>query len=307
VTTRGHLNRQQIEVLLRPIKPGRVMQVQGQSHVPAYDVAAHLTRVFGFGGWDKEILSLQLVTEEATQTKGGNGQPGRPAWAVTYSCTLRLTVRDADGATVAHWEDGACGSSTQPQRGEAHDMALKSAISYALKRCAAFGLGDQFGLSLYNRGNTAALVGTTLVIPGTDEVDESPDLEEHIPVPESLGNDERQEVAAEGAVSPAISEATGSVGTAGLRECQRAVDKSGSPHPRPAAVPHESDPTASASITKSQIAQIHILKGQLGMSDEIYRARLEELHRVTSSKDLTCQQADDVIDAMRLKLDEVAV
>jgi hypothetical protein len=307
VTTRGHLNRQQVEVLLRPIKPGRVMQVQGQGHVPAYDVAAHLTRVFGFGGWDKEILSLQLVTEEATQTKGGNGQSGRPAWAVTYSCTLRLTVRDADGATVAHWEDGACGSSTQPQRGEAHDMALKSAISYALKRCAAFGLGDQFGLSLYNRGNTAALVGTTLVVPGTDEVDESPDLEEHIPVPESLGNDERREVASECAVSAVISETTGSVGTEGRHEFQQAFDNTGGPHPRPAAVPHESDPTASASITKSQIAQIHILKGQLGTGDEIYRARLEELHGVTSSKDLTRQQADDVIDAMRLKLDEVAV
>jgi len=179
------LNSVQVQALLRPIKPSRILQANGQSHVPAYDVAAHLTRVLGFGGWDKEILSLMLVSESETTTS-----KGRPAWAVTYACTLRLTIKDEHGNSVASWDDGACGSSMQPDKGEAHDMALKSSISYALKRCAAFGLGDQFGLSLYNKGNTSALVGTTLVSPeGTGE---SKDLESHIPTPLTLGNDETE-------------------------------------------------------------------------------------------------------------------
>ena len=186
------LTNEQIEVLLRPIKPGRVMIANGQSHIPMYDVDAHLTRVFGFGGWDKEILSLNLVSEEPTMTKGYDNSPPKDAWAVTYSCTMRLTIKDPRGEVVSRYDDGSCGSSTQPQRGEAHDMAMKSAISYALKRCAK-DLGDQFGLSLYNRGDVSALVGKTLV--GSSEVPSGTpvDLESHIPTPESLGNDEREE------------------------------------------------------------------------------------------------------------------
>lgn len=186
----GRLNDEQVSVLLKPINPKRVMQAQGQSHVPAYDVAAHLTRILGFGGWDKEILTLSLINEEPATTR-----QGKPAWTVTYSCTLRLTIRDQDGDVVARWEDGSCGSSLQPDKGEAHDMAMKSAISYALKRCAAFGLGDQFGLSLYNKGYEGILIGKTLVKgAGADLAPlENVDLESHVPKPESLGNDERQD------------------------------------------------------------------------------------------------------------------
>lgn len=177
-------SREQIDVLLKPIRPNRVLKAQDQSHIPAYDVAAHLTRVFGFGGWDKQILSLVQISEEETKTS-----TGKAAWRVTYSCTMRLTVKDPQGNPIARWDDGACGTSTLPQRGEAHDMALKSAISYALKRCAAFGLGDQFGLSLYNKGEMKALVGKTLVMPQGDNRP-AQDLEAHIPAPQSLGNDE---------------------------------------------------------------------------------------------------------------------
>jgi hypothetical protein len=177
------LTREQIEVLLRPIKPSRIFEANGQSHVPAYDVAAHLTRVFGFGGWDKQILSLELVCEEQAKTSGG-----KDAWRVTYRCTMSLVVKDPEGTVVASWEDGACGSSMLPQRGEAHDMAMKSAISYALKRCAAFGLGDQFGLSLYNGGDRRALIGRTLVLPEGGAP--AGDLDSHIATPQSLGNDE---------------------------------------------------------------------------------------------------------------------
>ena len=40
----------------------------------------------------------------------------------------------------------------QPSRGDAHDLALKSAVSGALKRCAK-DLGDQYGLGLYDKGS----------------------------------------------------------------------------------------------------------------------------------------------------------
>ena len=43
------------------------------------------------------------------------------------------------------------------KRGDAHDMAIKTAETQALKR-AAINLGDQFGLSLYKKGSTGPLV-----------------------------------------------------------------------------------------------------------------------------------------------------
>lgn len=174
---------EQVERLLRPIKAHRVLQAQGQSHIPAYDVVAHLNRMFGFGGWDKEIRSIELVEER-------NDVPGKNGWYVTYRCHMRLIIRDPEGNVTTTKEDGACGSANNlPSLGDAHDFAYKNAISYALKRCAK-DLGDQFGLSLYNKGATGALVGTTLV--GLGQVGTTVDLEDHAPTPLSLGNDERQ-------------------------------------------------------------------------------------------------------------------
>lgn len=188
----GQFSHAQVEALLRPIRPHRVLKAQGQSHVAAFDVIAHLNRLFGFGGWDKEILDLDLVGERAEDVEK-NGKTRRGYW-VTYRCVMRLTVRDPFGRPVCRIEDAATGSaSNMPDYGDAHDFAVKNAVSYALKRCAK-DLGDQFGLSLYNGGKTDALVGKTLVMPSTTGVPVPvEDVEEHAPEPVSLGNDERQE------------------------------------------------------------------------------------------------------------------
>lgn len=183
MTERGQLSSEQIDVLLRPIRSNRVLSAQGQSHVPAYDVVAHLSRVFGFEGWDKEVLSIELVGEDAVE-KGG-----RVGYTVTYRCLMRLTVYDWEGRVVKVVEDGACGSANNlPSRGDAHDFAYKNAISYAIKRCAK-DLGDQFGLSLYNKGSQRAVVGKVIQPAGPLDVDD------HVEPPQSLGNDEREEVA----------------------------------------------------------------------------------------------------------------
>jgi hypothetical protein len=151
----------QVEQLLRPVNPRRVQRDNhGMSHLAAYDVSAHLTRIFGFGGWRKEILSLELVESVAVpDPKRGD----RLGWWVTYRCSMRLHVGDWQN------DDGATGSAENlPSFGDAHDFALKNAISYALKRCAK-DLGDQFGLSLYNKGSVKALIGRTLTDVPTPE------------------------------------------------------------------------------------------------------------------------------------------
>ena len=149
------LTDEQIEVLLRPIKASRVSHAEGQSHVEAYDIRATLTRMFGFGNWDEVALEQTVMLyEQPTTTKAG-----KDAFKVAYRASRRLVIRDHDGNHLCLHDGSAVGEAIMPdfKRGDAHDMAIKTAESQALKR-AAINLGDQFGLGLYNGGRTDAVV-----------------------------------------------------------------------------------------------------------------------------------------------------
>ena len=148
---------EQQEILIKGLNGNRVAQRKGGggrslSYLEAWDVKAHLIRIFGFGGFSSEVLSAEQVFEEKMEKN----------WSVGYKVVLQLTVRSLD----CTYTEAAVGSAMLPQRGEAHDMAVKTAESDALKR-AAINLGDQFGLSLYNNGSTSPVVIQTLV--GTSE------------------------------------------------------------------------------------------------------------------------------------------
>lgn len=143
------LTAEQIATLLAPINPNRIQHLRGQNHVEAWDIRRWLTRIFGFAGWSDETLELVCVSEREIN-------PGR--WTVVYRAQTRLTVKTVDGRTLSSWDDAAMGDSrNQPSLGDAHDMAMKTALSQALKRCAV-NLGDAFGLSLYNDGSANAVV-----------------------------------------------------------------------------------------------------------------------------------------------------
>jgi hypothetical protein len=147
------INDEQYSQLLKPLNPSRVAKRTGGgnkslSYLEAWDVKAHLIRIFGFGAWSADVLDTQLAYEE--QTDKGN-------WSVGYKVVLRLTLPTL-GCT---YTEAAVGSAMLGQRGEAHDMAIKTAESDALKR-AAINLGTQFGLSLYDNGSTKDVVGKTL-------------------------------------------------------------------------------------------------------------------------------------------------
>lgn len=168
-----HLTPDQHRVLLMGINSNRVKVLRGQSHVEAWDVRRTLTRIFGFGGWGLETIELALVREITyapgelirKRRDGATYSNDAPVYTVVYRCQARLTIKNPDGSTGAVFEDGASGSGdNQPNLGDAHDQAMKTALSQALKRCAA-NLGDQFGLSLYNDGSHQPQVNVTLVGP----------------------------------------------------------------------------------------------------------------------------------------------
>ncbi|WP_433793960.1 Rad52/Rad22 family DNA repair protein [Actinoplanes sp. CA-252034] len=180
------LTAEQYEKLLDQLPQFRVQNLRGQSHLEAWDVRRTLIRIFGFGGFDVETISCEQVAQlehapgtiQITKWVGGNKTSVPNAdtrWTVVYRAQVRLIIKAADGTVFARYEDGATGdSSNQPSLGDAHDMAMKTALSQALKRCAV-NLGDQFGLSLYNGGKTNAVVNRTLVGgPGTAGVADLP-------------------------------------------------------------------------------------------------------------------------------------
>ena len=177
------LSVRQYNGLLRPIDPKRVSKdPKGHAHVEAWDVRRHLIRLFGFGGWDFTVVTCECVSEVIHQPQEANG---KPRYSIVYRVVGRLTIRTEDGAILCVYEDGATGDATnQPSLGDAHDMALKTAMSQALKRCAA-NLGDQFGLSLYNDGKTEAVVVGSYVAPSPSLVSRDPGGEETEPPAEA--------------------------------------------------------------------------------------------------------------------------
>ncbi|WP_050506945.1 Rad52/Rad22 family DNA repair protein [Streptomyces rimosus] len=184
------LTRPQLKVLLAPVSPQRISTFRGLAHMEAWDIRRQLIRVFGFGGYSIQTLALDLVAEHSEQLrkKDDGGRPcGDPytAWTVVYRAQVRLTVYATDGRRLGAWDDGAVGDAVhQPSHGDAHDMALKTALSQALKRCAT-NLGDQFGLSLYDDGSREAVVRWSAAHPprdGAAATSPSPDLNADPPV-----------------------------------------------------------------------------------------------------------------------------
>lgn len=180
----------QIAQLLRPINTRRVLQDgKSKSHISQQDARAHLTRVFGFGAWDLDIIGPDLVFEEQRLVE--KKPTGR--WDICYRAKARLTIRNPQGREVCHYEGSATATAQNQTRGEAHGLALRSAESLALKRCA-INLGDQFGLSLYNKGQVAALVGALIVKPVQRGKDDPGDVQTGIPEQVSLGNEEGEHI-----------------------------------------------------------------------------------------------------------------
>lgn len=150
------LNDRQHEQLLRPLNPARVAKRsqagRNLSYLEAWDVKAHLIRIFGFGAWSWHVISADLAFEDQIDAKNGGKQ-----WSVGYRVIGTLTIPSLG----CIYTEASVGFAKLPDRGEAHDMAIKTAESDALKR-AAINLGTQFGLSLYNDGSTKDVVGQTL-------------------------------------------------------------------------------------------------------------------------------------------------
>ena len=126
----GKLNRRHV----------RTRESRGQvlSYLEGWHVIAEANRVFGFEGWDREIVWCECVWEDGR----------RDPKSCAYAARVRIRVRAGD---VSIFREGSgVGHGTGTTFGEAHESALKEAETDAMKR-ALTTFGNLFGLALYDK------------------------------------------------------------------------------------------------------------------------------------------------------------
>jgi DNA recombination protein Rad52 len=108
------------------------------SYVEGWHVIAEANRIFGFDGWDREMIAADCVW-----------QYGRSA-IKTCAYTARVRIRVRAGDTLVHRDGSGVGHGNGATLGEAHERALKEAETDATKR-ALTTFGNLFGLALYDK------------------------------------------------------------------------------------------------------------------------------------------------------------
>jgi DNA recombination protein Rad52 len=116
----------------------RVQRGMTLSYIEGWQVIAEANRIFGFDGWDREMIQAECVWQD-----------GRGATKLC-SYTARVRIRVRAGGTIIQRDGSGVGQGSGSTLGEAHESALKEAETDATKR-ALTTFGNLFGLALYDR------------------------------------------------------------------------------------------------------------------------------------------------------------
>jgi hypothetical protein len=121
-----------------PARSIRSRTISGKelAYIEGWYALAQANRIFGFDGWDREIVETKCVL----------AREARGSFTAVYSAKARISIRANDAIVIrdGHGTGEAHGSSA----GEVHDRALKAAETDATKR-ALVTFGKAFGLALY--------------------------------------------------------------------------------------------------------------------------------------------------------------
>ncbi len=108
-------------------------------YIEGWHAIAEANRIFGWDGWSYAIVKLEQTNCEPN--KGRNSDQ----WEVGYMCIVGVRM----GHPPAR-EDVGCGSGFSKSLGDAHESAMKEAVTDALKR-ALRTFGNPLGLALYDK------------------------------------------------------------------------------------------------------------------------------------------------------------
>lgn len=142
----------QVELLGQGLDQSRVRHRQTPdgteiAYVEGWFVLAEANAIFGYAGWEREIVHFERVFE---QRRGDETSCG-------YVCRVKITVLAGRERLVR--EGTGFGQTKARSPGEAHELAIKAAETDATKRALST-FGNRFGLGLYgkeaNSGNGTA-------------------------------------------------------------------------------------------------------------------------------------------------------
>lgn len=120
------------------VKPTSKFGPKGD-YIEGWHAIAEANRIFGYNGWSYQIVELKPCHEPFLA-----GDPAKETWRVGYICTIDVC---ALGVTR---QDVGYGSGAAKGIGDAHEGAVKEAVTDALKRTLRT-FGNQFGLALYDK------------------------------------------------------------------------------------------------------------------------------------------------------------
>lgn len=122
------------EELKKPLDHGRVKKdPKGKSYIEGWDAIATANRIFGFGGWSYEVVTIGQVGTFNRNSKD----------IAVYEAKVLVTVGEVSRTDVGI-------GITAGDSPEAHETAIKGAVTDGLKR-ALRSFGDQFGNTLYDK------------------------------------------------------------------------------------------------------------------------------------------------------------
>jgi DNA recombination protein Rad52 len=116
----------------------RVQRGMTLSYIEGWHAIAEANRIFGFDGWDREMVAAECVWQDGRGT------------TKLCSYTARVRIRVRAGGAVIQRDGSGVGQGSGATLGEAHESALKEAETDATKR-ALTTFGNLFGLALYDR------------------------------------------------------------------------------------------------------------------------------------------------------------
>lgn len=138
-------NQEQLQLLNQELDSSRVKtRNKGNinlSYLEGFDLIETANKVFGYGNYSYDIEKLDHISTEQNQNQN---------FVICYKAIVKVTVFDKDHIQNISRSDVGTGTGIAKTQSEAHEGAVKEAVTDALKR-ALRSFGNQFGLSLYDK------------------------------------------------------------------------------------------------------------------------------------------------------------
>lgn len=165
--------------LTQPIGASRVKSRSGGrggtlSYIEAHDAIRTANEIFGIGGWFYTVEELTPLGEPEPVTKDN-----RKGFRAGYRAVVKVTIPGTPpavnqapsppGRPTVTFSDVGYGDAVEYTNSyiTVQELAMKEAVSDGVKR-ALKNLGDQFGLSLYDKEARAAIEASAKLANGSD-------------------------------------------------------------------------------------------------------------------------------------------